>query len=83
VSIWLAASVALILALIPCGVISARGAPLDRLLGLQLAGPIGGMALVTLAEGFDRSVYVDVALVFVVVNVVSTLVYIRLLERSK
>jgi multicomponent Na+:H+ antiporter subunit F len=81
-SIWLAASVALILALIPCGVIASRGSPFDRMLGLQLAGPVGSMALLTLAEGFGRSIYADVALVFVVVNVVTTLVYIRLLERS-
>ena len=81
-SIWLAASVTLILALILCGVIASRGSVFDRLLGLQLSGPIGGMALLSLAEGFGRSVYADVALVFVVVNVVTTLVYVRLLERS-
>jgi multicomponent Na+:H+ antiporter subunit F len=81
-SVWLGATAVLLVALIPCGLISARGSPIERLLGFELAGPIGSMALVAMAEGFGRSVYMDVALVFTVVNFVATLAYVRLFEGS-
>ena len=81
-TIWLAAAAVLLAALVACGAIAARGSEMERLLGFELAGPVGAMALLALAEGFGRSIYVDVALVFVVVNFVATLAYIRLFERS-
>jgi multicomponent Na+:H+ antiporter subunit F len=81
-TIWLAAAAILLAALVACGAIAARGSEMERLLGFELAGPVGAMALLALAEGFGRSIYVDVALVFVVVNFVATLAYIRLFERS-
>jgi multicomponent Na+:H+ antiporter subunit F len=80
VSVWLAAAAALLIALIPCGFVAGRGSPMERLLGFELAGPIGSTALVAMAEGFGRSVYMDVALVFTVVNFVATLAYVRLFE---
>jgi len=81
-SIWLVAAAILLAALVACAAIAARGSEMERLLGFELAGSVGAMALLALAEGFGRSIYVDVALVFVVVNFVATLAYIRLFERS-
>ena len=81
-TIWLAAAAVLLAALVACGAIAARGSEMERLLGFELAGSVGAMALLALAEGFGRSIYVDVALVFVVVNFVATIAYIRLFERS-
>ncbi len=76
------AAAILLAALVACGAIAGRGSEMERLLGFELAGSVGAMALLALAEGFGRSIYVDVALVFVVVNFLATLGYIRLFERS-
>jgi multisubunit Na+/H+ antiporter MnhF subunit len=78
---WLVASAAMLVLLAPCGYIATRGSPVDRLLGLQLAATITSLAIVLLAEGFDRSVYVDLALVYCVLSFTGTLAIVRFLER--
>ena len=39
------------------------------------------LALVVLSEGFDRSIYFDLALVFIVVQYGATLMIVRFIER--
>ena len=46
---WLIASGVLLLALIPCGIATFRGSPMERLLGLEMAGVIETMFLITFA----------------------------------
>ncbi|WP_051944145.1 monovalent cation/H+ antiporter complex subunit F [Streptacidiphilus rugosus] len=75
----LAAAVLLVLGLGPCVVVATRGDPLRRLVGASLAGAVLVGVLLLLAKGFDRSAYVDVALVLAVLAPAGTLVFTRLL----
>jgi multicomponent Na+:H+ antiporter subunit F len=67
--------------ILPCSIISMRGSVMDRLLGLELAGPITSLSFLILAEAFNRSIYFDLALVYTLLSFVSTLVVVRFLER--
>jgi len=78
---WLVAAAAMLVLLAPCGYVAMRGSPEDRLLGLELGSVITAMALLLLAEGFDRSIYFDLALVYAVASFVATLTIVRFLER--
>jgi multicomponent Na+:H+ antiporter subunit F len=78
---WLWAAAACLLVLIPCAIRAMRGSTFDRLLGMQLAGIVVSLALAMLGEGFGRSIYIDLALVFGVLSFAGTLAFARLLER--
>ena len=78
---WLVAAAAMLSLLAPCGYIAMRGSPVDRLLGLELGAAITSMAMLLLAEGFDRSIYFDLALVYTVLSFTGTLAIVRFLER--
>jgi multicomponent Na+:H+ antiporter subunit F len=81
VSAWLWAAAASLVVLVPCGIRAVRGSTFDRLLGLQLGGSVTTLALVMLGEGFGRSIYFDLAVVFGVLSFVGTLAFVRFLER--
>jgi multisubunit Na+/H+ antiporter MnhF subunit len=78
---WLVAAAAMLALLVPCGYIALRGSEVDRLLGLQLGATITTLAILLLAEGFNRSIYVDLALVYCVLSFTGTLAIVRFLER--
>jgi multicomponent Na+:H+ antiporter subunit F len=77
---WLIASTALLVLLLPAGLLALRGALLERLVAMQLASTIGVIALVLLAQGFERDVYFDIAVVTAAMSFVGTLFYVRALE---
>jgi multisubunit Na+/H+ antiporter MnhF subunit len=77
--LWFAAGLLILLA--PCAAVALRGDPTERLLGSEMGAAITSLALVALAEGFHRSIYADLALVFAVMSFVSTLVFLHFLER--
>jgi multicomponent Na+:H+ antiporter subunit F len=58
-----------------------RGSPFERVVALELASAIETLVLLSLAQGFDRDVYFDIAVIFAVVSFVGNLVYVRSLER--
>ena len=78
---WLWAAAACLLVLVPCVLRTVRGSTFDRLLGMQFAGIVVSLALVMLGEGFERSIYVDLALVFGVLSFVGSLAFVRFCER--
>lgn len=78
---WLWAAGACLLVLVPCCIRAMRGTTFDRLLGMELAGIVISLSLVMLGEGFQRSIYVDLALVFGVLSLVGTLAFVRFCER--
>ena len=80
-NVWLWAAAACLLVLVPCIGRALRGSTFDRLLGMQLGGIVISLALVMLAEGFERSVYVDLAVVFGVLSFVGSLALVRFCER--
>jgi multicomponent Na+:H+ antiporter subunit F len=80
-NLWLTAAAALLLALIPCcwGVL--RGLVMDRFVALQMAQIIIVLSLVMMAEGYGRSIYLDIPLALAVLALGGGLVFVRFLER--
>ena len=77
---WLLGDLALLAIGLPVAVwISARGDPIDRLVGLQLAGVISTLALLAFAQAVAQPSYLIVPTVAVVLSFAGTLVYARLL----
>jgi multisubunit Na+/H+ antiporter MnhF subunit len=81
VNVWLVAGAATLAQLAFCLVTMVRGAPLDRLVGLELGGTVTTLGLLLLAEGFDRSIYFDVALAYAAASFFANLTFVRFLER--
>jgi multicomponent Na+:H+ antiporter subunit F len=79
---WLWTGAAMVGLLVPCALLAMRGTVVDRLLGFELGSVVTSLALLVLAEGFDRSIYFDLALVFAVMQYGATLMVVRFLERG-
>jgi multisubunit Na+/H+ antiporter MnhF subunit len=80
---WILAAVVLVLGgLVPCLVVSLRASAMEGLVALELAGVIAVLVLLLLAEGFQRQPFVDLALVLAVLSFVSTLAFVRYMERE-
>jgi multicomponent Na+:H+ antiporter subunit F len=80
VNAWLVAAAALMVLLLPAGLLAMTGELFSRVLAMQLSSTLGTLALVLLAEGFDRDVYFDLAVVLGVVSFAGTLFTLRSLE---
>lgn len=80
-NVWLVATLALLAGLVPCGIVCLRGDVVDRLVGLEMAGVVVTLALLLLAQGFGRVVYVDLALALALLSFAGGLVFARFLER--
>jgi multicomponent Na+:H+ antiporter subunit F len=80
-NVWLIAATVLLLGLIPCGVVCLTAPVMDRLVALQLAGVVSTLVLLLLAEGFQRSSYIDLALTLAVLSFTGGLTFARFLER--
>jgi multisubunit Na+/H+ antiporter MnhF subunit len=78
---WLAGALVLLIAEVPCFLVTFRGRAVDRLVGLQAAGVLSTLAVLALSVGQQRSIYATVAIVFAVLNVVATIAIARVLER--
>ena len=81
-TVWLAAAVAMVAMLVPLGLTAMRGSTLDRLVTLELASATQTIALILLAEGFDRDVYFELAVVTAVLSFAGNLVYARFVEHG-
>ena len=80
-NLWLAAAAALLVAVIPCVLVAARGDVVDALVGLETATTVVTLVLLLLSVGFDRPPYADVALVTVGLAFAGGMVFVRYLER--
>jgi multicomponent Na+:H+ antiporter subunit F len=78
---WLLAALALLAGLLPCAAVCLRGDPVNRLVGLELAGVLDTLVLLLLAEGFHRAVYFDLALALALLSFAGGMVFARFLER--
>lgn len=77
---WLIGTLALVGLGLPIAVwIGARGSAVDRLVGLELAGVIGSLALMSFSELVAQPSYLIVPTVAVVLSFVGTLVFVRLM----
>jgi multicomponent Na+:H+ antiporter subunit F len=77
---WEIATLALLLGgMVPALILVARGRPIDRLVGLELASAAGTLTLLVMIQGDGQSSYLIVPLVLVLLGFAGTLVYTRLL----
>lgn len=80
-NVWLWGTTGLLLGLVPCGWLAVRASRVDALVALQTAGSITTVALLLLAEGFQRPSYMTLPLALAFLNVVGTLLFARFLGR--
>jgi multisubunit Na+/H+ antiporter MnhF subunit len=81
VNVWLIGATALLLGLIPCGVLALRESRVDALVGLQTGGSVTTVVLVLLSEGFHRASYMGLALTLAFLSFVGGLVIAHFLSR--
>jgi multicomponent Na+:H+ antiporter subunit F len=77
---WLVGALVALVLLLPAGLLTMRGELFDRMVALQLSSTIATLALVLLAQGFDRDIYYDLAVVAAFLSFEGTLFYLRFLE---
>jgi multisubunit Na+/H+ antiporter MnhF subunit len=80
-SLWAGAATGLVGLLALTAVSVCRGQPMDRVVGLQLAGVLATLTAVVLAIATGRTIVLDVALVLAVLTLIGGLAYARFLER--
>jgi len=81
VNVWLVCGAAIAAQFALCLIAALRGSPFERLLGLELGSTIVSLSFLVLAEGYDRSIYFDLALAYTGASFVANLVFVRFLER--
>jgi multisubunit Na+/H+ antiporter MnhF subunit len=77
VNVWLVGATILLVALVPCGIVLARGDLLEGLVALELAGTVIAIVLLLLAEGYHRNSYYTLPLVLAFTNFVGVLIFVR------
>jgi len=80
-NVWLEGAIALIIGLIPCGIVAFRGDSMNRLVGLEAATVVVVMAMMLLAEGYHRNFLFDLALMLALLSFGGGMVFARFLER--
>ncbi|HEX4760997.1 MAG TPA: monovalent cation/H+ antiporter complex subunit F [Thermoleophilaceae bacterium] len=78
---WLLAAIVLLVALVPCGLVTVFRSPMDGLVALELAGVIDTTILIVLSQGFQRQPFIDLALVAAVLSFVGSIAFARFMER--
>jgi len=81
VNVWLLASVALLLCLVPCAIRVVRGSIADRLVGLESGTIVAILALLTIEEGLQRQSFFDLPLSMAVLTIPSTLLFATFYRR--
>jgi multicomponent Na+:H+ antiporter subunit F len=82
-TMWFVTAGALLIALIPCGVVCFRARLEEAVVALELAGLIAGLALLILSEALRREPFADLALVLLVCSFAGSLFLARFLEGSE
>lgn len=82
-SVWLAASIAMLAGLAPCTVACLRGDIGAALAALNVAGTTTALILVTLSVAFTRQAFVDLAVVLAPLSIGGSLAFVRYLERER
>lgn len=78
---WLISATVLLFTLVPAGIITFRGDPMDRLVGVEMAATITTLTLMLLAHGFQRIPFYDIALAAALLSFGGGMVFVRFLER--
>lgn len=78
---FIAAAVAMLICVIPCGIVCWRGSLMEAVVGYEVITSIVIMMLVLLAQGFGRSGEFELPVVLSVLLIGSALVFVRSFER--
>jgi multicomponent Na+:H+ antiporter subunit F len=78
---WLVATLALLLAIVPCGIVCVRRSAADAVVGLEAAATLVALTLLTLSIGSGRSIYGIVAVVTAGLVVAGGMAFARFLDR--
>ena len=78
---WWLALVLLFGALVPCLVVTMRGGPQDRIVGLEATAMIESQLVVVLARALGQTMLYDIALALALLSFGGSLVFARFLER--
>jgi multisubunit Na+/H+ antiporter MnhF subunit len=80
-NVWLLASAALMLGLLPCVLLAMRGNVVDRIVALQLAGVFAVLALLTFEQGEQRQSFFDLSLALAVLTFPASLLVAQVFRR--
>ena len=78
---WQIAAAVLGAAFIPCVAIALLASPTHGLAAAEVAAVLLSTILMLLSEGFHRQPFIDLAVVFVPMSLVGSLMFARLMER--
>lgn len=80
-SAFVLTAIAMLVGVIPCGIVLCRGTLMDALVAYEAISSIMVMVLVLLAQGFQRPGEFELPVVLAVLLLGSGLVFVRALER--
>jgi multisubunit Na+/H+ antiporter MnhF subunit len=81
VTSFVIAAIAMLAALVPAGLLMARGTLAEAVIGFQFLTSVAVMVFALLAEGFRRPALFEFPVLLAVLLLVSGLVFVRALER--
>lgn len=81
-SVWLVAAVVLVLAWLPCLGVCLLATEFDALVAVELGSTLLTSVLMLLSIAFKRQPFIDLALAFVLVSIVGSLAFARMMEEE-
>ena len=81
-SVWLLAAVVLVLAWLPCLAVCLLAGDFDALVAVELGSTLLTSVLMLLSIALQRQPFIDLALAFVLVSIVGSLAFARLMEED-
>jgi multicomponent Na+:H+ antiporter subunit F len=81
VNSFVIAAIAMLVAVIPCGIVMIRGQLMDAVVAYEAISSVVLMVLILLAEGFRRSGEFELPVLLALLLFGSGLVFVRFLER--
>ena len=81
-SVWLLAAVVLVSAWMPCLFVCLLASELDALVAVELGSTLLTSVLMLLSLAFKRQPFIDLALAFVLVSIVGSLAFARMMEQE-
>jgi multicomponent Na+:H+ antiporter subunit F len=81
VNSFVIAAIAMLVAVIPCGIVMVRGQLMDAIVAYEAISSVVLMVLILLAEGFRRSGEFELPVLLALLLFGSGLVFVRFLER--
>lgn len=75
------AAIAMLVAVIPCGIVMVRGKVMEAVVAYEAIGSVVIIVLVLLAQGFGRSGEFELPVLLAMLILGGSLVFVRFLER--